>query len=118
MPDDEAASPPVRAGDLVRVVLPALILHTHGDGHGGAGVCSVGIAGTVTRVLKMRRHHPPSRPAIASGWCRPRRPCTLTWTATGGAGVCSVGLAVTVMRVLEGRAYPKNVAVAEDMMID
>jgi hypothetical protein len=29
-----------------------------------------------------------------------------------------VGLAGTVTRALEGRAYPKNVAVAEDMMID
>ncbi len=36
----------------------------------------------------------------------------------GGASMCSVGLAVTVMRVLEGRAYLKNVAEAEDMMID
>ncbi len=68
-PQDEAASPPVRAGDRVRVVLPALILHTHVDGHRGAGVCSVGLTGTLTRVL-------------------------------------------------EGRAYPKNVEVAEDMMID
>ena len=36
----------------------------------------------------------------------------------GGVGVCSVGLAGTVTRVLEGRVYPKNVAVAEDIMID
>ena len=56
-------------GRPVRVVSPAPVLHTHVDGH-------------------------------------------------GGAGVCSVGLAVTVMCVLEGRAYPKNVAVAEDIMID
>jgi hypothetical protein len=35
----------------------------------------------------------------------------------GHGGVCSVGLMGTVTRVLEGRAYPKNVAEAEDMMI-
>jgi hypothetical protein len=39
-PDDEAASPPVRAGDHVRVVSPAPILHTHVDGHGGGGRAS------------------------------------------------------------------------------
>jgi hypothetical protein len=32
--------------------------------------------------------------------------------------MCSVGLAGMVTRVLEGRVYPKNVAVAEDMMRD
>ena len=36
----------------------------------------------------------------------------------GHGGVCSVGRTGTVTRVLEGRAYLKNVAEAEDMMID
>jgi hypothetical protein len=35
----------------------------------------------------------------------------------GHGGVCSVGRTGTVTRVLEGRAYLKNVAEAEDMMI-
>ena len=49
-------TPPVRTGDVVRVVSPRPILHTHVDGHGGGGICSVGLVGTVTRVLEGRSY--------------------------------------------------------------
>ena len=49
-------TPPVRTGDVVRVVSSRPILHTHVDGHEDAGICSVGLVGTVTRVLEGRAY--------------------------------------------------------------
>jgi predicted DCC family thiol-disulfide oxidoreductase YuxK len=49
-------TPPVRAGDRVRVVSSRPILHTHVAGHERAGLCSVGLVGTVTRVLEGRAY--------------------------------------------------------------
>ena len=49
-------TPPVRTGDVVRVVSSRPILHTHVDGHEEAGICSVGLVGTVTRVLEGRAY--------------------------------------------------------------
>ena len=49
-------TPAVWGGDLVRVVSPRLILHTHVVGHEVAGICSVGLVGTVTWVLDGRTY--------------------------------------------------------------
>ena len=49
-------TPVVRAGERVRVVSPRPILHTHVEGHEIAGMCSVGLVGTVTRVLEGRAY--------------------------------------------------------------
>ena len=43
-------------GDLVRVVSPRLILHTHVVGHEVAGICLVGLVGMVTWVLDGRTY--------------------------------------------------------------
>ena len=53
--------PPVRAGDRVRVVSLRHVLHAHVSGYdatGGVvdGLCSVGLSGTMTRVLDGRSY--------------------------------------------------------------
>lgn len=44
-------SPFLRDGDSVRVISSKPILHTHVEGYDGEGICSVGLVGTVSRVL-------------------------------------------------------------------
>lgn len=51
----ENAIPP-SVGDSVRVVSSKPILHTHVPGYEKHGLCSVGLVGTVTRVLKQQSH--------------------------------------------------------------
>lgn len=51
----EKAVPP-SMGDLVRVVSSKPILHTHVPGYENCGLCSVGLVGTVTRVLKQQSY--------------------------------------------------------------
>lgn len=48
-------TPPLRVGDSVRVTAARPILHTHVRGHDG-GLCSVGLVGTVRRVLGRRAY--------------------------------------------------------------
>ncbi|KAL3809069.1 hypothetical protein ACHAXA_011424 [Cyclostephanos tholiformis] len=50
-------APPLRVGDRVRVISPRPILHSHVEGYeAGDGLCSVGLLGTVTRVLERRSY--------------------------------------------------------------
>ncbi|KAL3778380.1 hypothetical protein HJC23_003189 [Cyclotella cryptica] len=51
----EQAMPP-SVGDSVRVVSSKPILHTHVPGYEEHGLCSVGLVGTVTRVLNQRSY--------------------------------------------------------------
>jgi hypothetical protein len=51
----EMATPP-SVGDSVRVVSSKPILHTHVPGYEEHGLCSVGMVGTVTRVLKQQSY--------------------------------------------------------------
>ncbi|KAL7476929.1 hypothetical protein ACHAW6_002759 [Cyclotella cf. meneghiniana] len=53
--DIENAIPP-SVGDSVRVVSSKPILHTHVPGYEKHGLCSVGLVGTVTRVLKQQSY--------------------------------------------------------------
>ena len=49
--DPPAGTPPLKVGDSVRVISSKPILHSH-----MGGVCSVGLEGTVTRVLERRAY--------------------------------------------------------------
>lgn len=53
---DLTIGPNVKVGDTVRIVSSKAIVHTHVDGYEGNGLCSVGLVGTVSRVLEQRAY--------------------------------------------------------------
>ena len=61
--EEEGEIPSVYVGDVVRVVSSRPIIHDNIPGH-DAGVCSVGLVGTVTRVLDRRSYPNPMNVAV------------------------------------------------------
>ena len=61
--EEEGETPSVYVGDVVRVVSSRPIIHDNIPGH-DAGVCSVGLIGTVTRVLDRRSYPNPMNVAV------------------------------------------------------
>jgi len=59
--------PSVYVGDVLRVVSSRPIIHDNIPGH-DAGVCSVGLIGTVTRVLDRRSYPNPMNVAVMFEW--------------------------------------------------
>ena len=53
---DLTIGPNVKVGDTVRIVSSKAIVHTHVDGYESNGLCSVGLVGTVSRVLEQRAY--------------------------------------------------------------
>ena len=53
---EQAPGPNVVVGDTVRVIGSKPIVHTHVSGYESDGLCSVGLVGTVTRVLEQRAY--------------------------------------------------------------